>query len=202
MSHELDPKVGRWYRRLDDEQLFKVVSLDEDEGLVEIKTVDGDIEELDSTEWVELDLEAAEAPEDYVDQDEKKDEDEEESEDWDDDDDEDDDDLDEDDDDEDYDSDRRSAAPPLVALRSLTPQPLELLEQIERQRGSREIDTEVVLQAKRTLHARQRNTGETPLRAIGSRRLDDTFRDDLDDELLGDAACRAYLVQAELDGIV
>ena len=96
MSHELDPKVGRWYRRLDDEQLFKVVSLDEDEGLVEIKTVDGEIEELDSTEWVELDLEAAEAPEDYVDAD---------AEDWDDDDDEDDDDLD-DDDDEDYDSDR------------------------------------------------------------------------------------------------
>ena len=106
MSHELDPKVGRWYRRLDDEQLFKVVSLDEDEGLVEIKTVDGDIEELDSTEWVELDLEAAEPPEDYVDQDEKKDEDEEESEDWDDDDDDDDDDLDDDDEDEDYDSDR------------------------------------------------------------------------------------------------
>jgi len=106
MSHELDPKVGRWYRRLDDEQLFKVVSLDEDEGLVEIKTVDGDIEELDSTEWVELDLEAAEAPEDYVDQDEKKDEDEEESEDWDDEDDDDDDDLDDDDDDEDYDADR------------------------------------------------------------------------------------------------
>lgn len=103
MSHELDPKVGRWYRRLDDEKLFKVVSIDEDEGLVEIKTVDSDIEELDSTEWVELDLEAAEAPEDYVDQDEKKDEDEEESEDWDEDD-EDDDDL--DDDDEDDDSDR------------------------------------------------------------------------------------------------
>ena len=106
MSHELDPKVGRWYRRLDDEQLFKVVSLDEDEGLVEIKTVDGEIEELDSTEWVELDLEAAEAPEDYVDQDEKKDEDEEESEDWDDDEDDEDDDLDDDDDDEDYDSER------------------------------------------------------------------------------------------------
>jgi hypothetical protein len=104
MSHELDPKVGRWYRRLDDEQLFKVVSIDEDEGLVEIKTVDGDIEELDSTEWVELDLEAAEAPEDYVDQDEKKDEDEEEAEDWDEDDD-DDDDVDDDDDDDD-DSDR------------------------------------------------------------------------------------------------
>jgi hypothetical protein len=120
MSHELDPKVGRWYRRLDDERLFKVASIDEDDGLVEIKTVDGDIEELDSTEWVELDLEAAEAPEDYVDHDEESDEHEEElagadedddrparggsrDDDWDEDD-EDDDDF--DDDEEDYDSDR------------------------------------------------------------------------------------------------
>jgi segregation and condensation protein B len=120
MSHELDPKVGRWYRRLDDEQLFKVVDIDEDEGLIEIKTVDGEIEELDSTEWVELDLEGAEAPEDYVDHDEEPDDDDEEEaaeaeeedeekparggrDDWDDDDD--DDDWD-DDDDDDYDSDR------------------------------------------------------------------------------------------------
>jgi hypothetical protein len=69
MSHELDPKVGRWYRRIDNEQLFKVVSIDEDDGLVEIKTPDGEVEELDSAEWIELDLEMAEAPEDYVDPD-------------------------------------------------------------------------------------------------------------------------------------
>jgi hypothetical protein len=114
MSHELDPKVGRWYRRLDDEQLFKVVSIDEDDGLVEIKTVNGEIEELDSTEWVELDLEAAEAPEDYVEHDDEEDEEEDEADDrparagsrdeWDDDDDDDDDwDDDEDDDDDDGD---------------------------------------------------------------------------------------------------
>ena len=118
MSHELDPKVGRWYRRIDDEQLFKVVSIDEDDGLVEIKTVDGDVEELDSAEWVELDLEAAEAPEDYVDPDEGDDEGAEDDaaeevdrpkrargarDDWDDDDDDDDDwDDDDDDDDDDY----------------------------------------------------------------------------------------------------
>jgi hypothetical protein len=112
MSHELDPEVGRWYRRLDDEQLFKVVSIDEDDGVVEIKTVDGEVEELDSTEWVELDLEAAEAPEDYVEHDE--DEEEEEDDDRpaaggarddldDDDDDDDDDDWDDDDDDDDGD---------------------------------------------------------------------------------------------------
>jgi len=124
MSHELDPKVGRWYRRLDDEQMFKVVSIDEDEGLIEIKTVEGDIEEVDSTEWIELDLEAAEQPEDYVDHDEESDDDdddeeEEESKDdedeerparrgsrdeWDDDDE--DDDWDDDDDGDDDDSDR------------------------------------------------------------------------------------------------
>jgi hypothetical protein len=110
MSHELDPKVGRWYRRVDDEQLFKVVSIDEDDGVVEIKTVDGEIEELDSAEWVELDLEAAEAPEDYVDHDDEADEDDADdpepargrSDDWeDDDDDDDDDDWDDDDDDDD-----------------------------------------------------------------------------------------------------
>jgi hypothetical protein len=105
MSHELDPKVGRWYRRVDDDQLFKVVSIDEDDGLVEIKTVDGEIEELDSAEWVELDLEAAEAPEDYVDHDDVTDEDEEDVDEPDEDEDDDDDD-DWDDDDDDDDSDR------------------------------------------------------------------------------------------------
>jgi len=104
MSHELDPKVGRWYRRLDDEQLFKVASIDEDDGLIEIKTVDGEIEELDATEWVELDLDAAEQPEDYVDPDEADDEDDEVDAPEEDDDEDDDDDWD-DDEDEDYDSD-------------------------------------------------------------------------------------------------
>ena len=111
MSHELDPKLGRWYRRLDDETLFKVAGIDEDDGLIEIKTADGEIEELDSTEWVELDLETAEAPEDYVDPDEADDDDDDDEvapdeekespargDDWDEDDD--DDDWDDDDDDE------------------------------------------------------------------------------------------------------
>jgi hypothetical protein len=122
MSHELDPKVGRWYKRLDDEQLFKVVAIDEDDGLVEIRTTDGEIEELDATEWVVLDLEAADPPEDYVDPDDDSDEEEDAEEaeaaeeddrparggrgsrDWDDDDDDEDED-DDDDDDDDWDDD-------------------------------------------------------------------------------------------------
>lgn len=104
MSHELEPKVGRWYRNIDEEELFKVVGIDEDDGLIEIKTTDGEIEELDLSEWVELDLDPAEAPEDYVDPDDddddeederpargaRDDEDEDEDDDWEDDDDDDD----------------------------------------------------------------------------------------------------------------
>jgi hypothetical protein len=85
--------------------MFKVVAIDEDDGLVEIRMTDGEIEELDATEWVELDLEAAEPPEDYVDPDATEDEDEEEVDEEDDIDDDDDDDDDDDWDDDD-DSDR------------------------------------------------------------------------------------------------
>ena len=107
MSHELDPKIGRWYQRLDDEELFKVVSIDEDDGLIEIRTEDGELEELDATEWVELDLEAAEAPEDYVDPDDERDEEDEEEPEEEEELDDDDDDWDDDEDeDQDYDRDR------------------------------------------------------------------------------------------------
>ena len=82
------------------------------------------------------------------------------------------------------------------------PQTVELVEQIERQRGSGEIDAELVLQTQRALHARQRKAREPPLRAIASRGLDDALRDDLDDDLLGDAARRAQLPETELDGVV
>jgi hypothetical protein len=101
MSHELDPKVGRWYRRVDDEQLFKVASIDEDDGLIEIKNIEGEVEELDAAEWVELDLEYAEAPEDYVDPDDVSEDKDKDEDDWEDDDDDDDEDDDWDDDDSD-----------------------------------------------------------------------------------------------------
>ena len=71
MSHELDPRVGRWYRCIDDEELFKVVSIDEDEDRIEIRYADGDLEELDSAGWVEMDLERAEEPDDWRDPDEE-----------------------------------------------------------------------------------------------------------------------------------
>jgi hypothetical protein len=110
VSRDFDPVPGQWYEDLDREEVFKVVSLDPDDMLVRIQWLDGEYEELDLEAWNELDLEKAEEPEGWVDEDEDLDdgdEDEEEDEedleeDWDD---EDEDDDDWDDEDEDYDDD-------------------------------------------------------------------------------------------------
>jgi hypothetical protein len=104
VSRDYEPEAGQWYEDLDREEAFRVMSLDPDEGLVRIQWLDREIEELDLDEWRELDLELAQEPEGWVNDeisDEDEDEDEDDLDDWDDEDDEDDD----WDDDEDYDDD-------------------------------------------------------------------------------------------------
>jgi hypothetical protein len=102
MSYELDPVVGQWYREIDKEMSFRVVSIDEDEDLIELQYEDGEADELDSEEWFEMDLERSEAPEDWKDPSEDEDdEDDERDAGWDEDEDEDeDDDWDDEDDDD------------------------------------------------------------------------------------------------------
>ena len=100
MSREYAPVPGKWYENKEEEETFRVLSVDEDDELVEIEYLDGEIEELDLDTWHELDLEPTEEPEGWSDD---ADEDEEEEEEDDDYDDEDDDDLDDDDDEEDLD---------------------------------------------------------------------------------------------------
>lgn len=102
MSRDYEPEAGQWYEDLDEEETFRVVSLDPDEGLVRIQWLDGEVEDLDLDEWNELDLELAEEPEGWVDDEDSDEDDEDLDEDWDDEDDEDDEDDDWDDD-EDYD---------------------------------------------------------------------------------------------------
>ena len=97
MSRDFDPNPGQWYEDLDREEVFKVVSVDPDEMLVRIQWLDGEYEDLDLEAWNELDLELADEPEGWVDDDE--DEDDLDDEDWEDEEDEDD----WDDEDEDYD---------------------------------------------------------------------------------------------------
>ncbi len=112
MAREFEPVVGQWYENIDENESFRVLSVDEDAELIEIEYLDGDIEEIDVDTWAEFDLDKIEQPEGWSgaevgvkdkdkdkdqDKDKKDDDDDDEDDDWDEDDDDDDDDLDEDD---------------------------------------------------------------------------------------------------------
>jgi len=98
VSRDYEPVPGQWYENLEEEEQFRVLTMDEDSELIEIEYLDGDIEELDLEAWREMDLERIEEPEGWSDDDEDEDEEE-----WDEEEDEDEDDDDFDEDDEDGD---------------------------------------------------------------------------------------------------
>jgi predicted dehydrogenase len=105
VARDYDPVQGQWYEDLEENEIFRVLSVDPDEEIIEIQYENGDIEEIDLDTWHELDLERAEEPEGWAsDEDDDEDEDEEDADEDDWDEDEDDDDWD-DDDDEDLDDD-------------------------------------------------------------------------------------------------
>ena len=65
MISEIEPVEGNWYTLLERNIDFTVVAVDEEEGVVQIQYVDGDLDEVDLDEWAELDLEVSEAPDDW-----------------------------------------------------------------------------------------------------------------------------------------
>jgi hypothetical protein len=106
VAREYEPTAGQWYENLEENESFRVLSVDEDAETVEIEYLDGDIEEIDLDNWAELDLDKIAEPEGWAgaagddDDDDDEDEEDEDDDDWDEDedDDEDDDDWDDDDD--------------------------------------------------------------------------------------------------------
>ena len=60
MSINFDPIVGNWYEDLDNGQRFEVIEIDEDREIIEIQYPNGDTEEIDLSEWYDLDLELVE----------------------------------------------------------------------------------------------------------------------------------------------
>lgn len=106
MGRDYEPVRGQWYENAEEDDSFRVLSVDEDAELVEIEYLDGDIEEMDLDTWHEMDLEKIAQPEgwagdDLADDEDDEDEDDDEDDDWDDEDD----DEDEDDEDDDWDDD-------------------------------------------------------------------------------------------------
>jgi predicted dehydrogenase len=97
VARDYDPVQGQWYEDLEENEIFRVLSVDPDEEIIEVQYENGDIEEIDLDTWHELDLERAQEPEGWASDDDDEDEEEE--------DDEDEDDWDEDEDDDDWDDD-------------------------------------------------------------------------------------------------
>ena len=92
MGRDYEPVKGQWYENVEEDETFRVLSVDEDADLVEIEYLDGDIEA-----WHEMDLERIAEPEGWVapeddDEEDEEDPDDEDDDEWDDDDDDDDDD--------------------------------------------------------------------------------------------------------------
>ena len=103
VSRDYEPVPSQWYENVEEEESFRVLSVDEDSELIEIEYLDGDIEELDLEAWHEMDLEKIAQPEGWS---ESDDEDTDEDEEYDEEDDEDEDDWDDDDDEDDVDEER------------------------------------------------------------------------------------------------
>lgn len=61
---QIPPTIGNWYRH-ENGETFEVVALDEKDATVEIQYFDGTIEELDFDAWEQMEIEEAEAPEDW-----------------------------------------------------------------------------------------------------------------------------------------
>src|SRR6267143_2630857 len=89
VSRDYEPVPSQWYENVEEEESFRVLSVDEDSELIEIEYLDGDVEELDLEAWEEMDRERIEQPEGWSESDD------EDEDDLDDDDDEDEDDVDE-----------------------------------------------------------------------------------------------------------
>ncbi len=98
VSRDYEPVPGQWYENVEEEESFRVLSVDEDSERLEIEYLDGDIEEIDLEMWREMDLERIEEPEGWSESDDDEDED---DDDWDE--------EDEDDEDEDWDEDEEDA---------------------------------------------------------------------------------------------
>lgn len=64
MTDMLNPIPENWYQDLVDDRTFRVVDVDEDDGIIEIELADGSLDEIDLDQWGELELEIVDGPTD------------------------------------------------------------------------------------------------------------------------------------------
>jgi len=64
MRDELEPVVGKWYLDVELDEPFRIAAIDEEKEVIEVRYLDGETDEIALADWSDLDLEAAEPPED------------------------------------------------------------------------------------------------------------------------------------------
>jgi len=66
MPTDAEPIEGTWYESIETGESFFVVTVDEEEGVIEIQHYDGATEEIELNDWEELDVEPIDPPADYL----------------------------------------------------------------------------------------------------------------------------------------
>ena len=65
MQHDIpNPRINDWYRSTEDE-MFRVVALNDADHTIEVQMQDGDIQEVDDEDWSEMVLEPMDEPDDW-----------------------------------------------------------------------------------------------------------------------------------------
>ena len=59
------PELNGWYQDVEDDALFEVVAIDEQEGYIEVQYVNGEIGEFEFDIWQQMIVISAQAPEDW-----------------------------------------------------------------------------------------------------------------------------------------
>lgn len=67
MPTTIKPVEGRWYEEVEMGRVFQVISVDYEEGMIEIEDEEGEIEELTLEDWYDMDIEPASMDEDWED---------------------------------------------------------------------------------------------------------------------------------------
>jgi hypothetical protein len=66
MSNRIAAVPGQWYLDRGPRDMFQIVSVDEDDGSIDVQHADGSLEEMSVGDWVTRRLEGCERPEDSV----------------------------------------------------------------------------------------------------------------------------------------
>lgn len=66
MTTEADPRIGGWYKDLENNFTFKVTGIDEDDDSIEVQYLEGDIGSYDHDSWYNSTFDYIEDPTDWT----------------------------------------------------------------------------------------------------------------------------------------